>query len=234
MKPVVIVQHVANDGPSFFATWLSAQGIAFNVLEMFAGAQLPTDIRQYGGLCVLGGPMSANDDIPYFDMLRTLLRDAVRHGIPVIGHCLGGQILSQALGGTVSDAPHPEIGWSVLQPVDPQAVEWFGPGADHQLFQWHAQTFSIPPAATLLLQGTHCVHQAFAVDGIHLGMQFHCEVDRAKILSWLLEGAQEIQCATSPGVQKAEAILRNLDADLVQSQSIASTIYRRWATHLRH
>lgn len=233
MKPVAIVQHVANDGPSYFATWLQAQGLPYRVFAMHLGASLPSSTDAFSGLCILGGPMSANDPLPYFAALEDLIREAVVQRIPVIGHCLGGQLLSKALGGRVGRAEHAEIGWSSLRPVHADACAWLGDTPTLPLFQWHAESFSIPAGATHLLRGEHCTNQAFVVDDMHLGMQFHCEVDHAKVLSWLQEGAQDIAASDSPGVQDPDTIVRHLDIDLQRSQSIASTLYARWARNLR-
>jgi len=176
--------------------------------------------------------MSANDPLPYFPHLISLLQQAVQAGKPVIGHCLGGQLLSRALGGTVQASAHTEIGWSTLDPIHAQASDWFGEGP-LQLFQWHRESFSVPPQATPLLQGRLCANQAFVVDDRHLAMQFHCEVDTAKVRTWLALGAEEMQQWASPGVQPAEAILARLEADMARSQAIASHIYRRWAQGLQ-
>jgi GMP synthase-like glutamine amidotransferase len=233
MKSIAIIQHIGNDGPSFFATWLQQQGIAFKTFLMHEGVSLPTDISAHSGLCILGGPMSANDPLPYFPRLLEQVRQAVALDVPVIGHCLGGQIMSRALGGTVQASENTEIGWALLQATHPIAAEWFGSAETLPLFQWHGESFSIPPGATQLLRGTHCANQAYLVGNKHLGMQFHCEVDEEKVRDWLVEGAEEMDRCESPGVQQAQDILKSLHQDLVQSQAIASHIYSRWAQGLR-
>jgi GMP synthase-like glutamine amidotransferase len=200
---------------------------------MHEGAHLPDHLDDFSGLCILGGPMSANDPLPYFPLLLQLVRTAVAQDTPVIGHCLGGQIMSRALGGTVQASPAKEIGWSELDTIHPAAAQWFGETASVRLFQWHGESFSIPNGAVQLLRGRHCPHQAFVVNGMHLGMQFHCEVDEPKVREWLQAGAEEIASCVSPAVQTAQALLPTLSADIAASQAIASHIYRRWATQLR-
>jgi GMP synthase-like glutamine amidotransferase len=232
MKPVAIVQNDIHDGPSYFATWLQGQGIGFEVFAMFDGQPLPADLSRFSGLCMLGGPMSANDALPYYPQLMRLVRAAVQQRQPVIGHCLGGQLLSRALGGTVQASANLEIGWSQLEPVQPTATEWFGP-MPAQLFQWHGESFSIPPGAIHLLVGQHCANQAYVLDDMHLGIQFHCEVDLPKLQCWLELGAGEMQRSTSPGVQRPDAIRLTLQADLERSQRTADRIYSRWAQGLQ-
>jgi GMP synthase-like glutamine amidotransferase len=231
MKPVAILQNDPQDGPSFFGTWLARNAIPFQVFALHEGESPPAAIEAFSGLCVLGGPMSANDPLAYYPQLFALIREAVRSRTPVIGHCLGGQLLSRALGGSVQSSEHTEIDWSTLQPAHAKATEWFG-AAPLQLFQWHGESFSIPAGATKLLHGRYCANQAYEVDGIHLGMQFHCEVDLPKLHSWLALGAEEIRCSVSPGVQQTAAMLAGLEADTAHSQRIANHIYTRWAQSL--
>ncbi|MDE2417736.1 MAG: type 1 glutamine amidotransferase [Burkholderiales bacterium] len=177
--------------------------------------------------------MSANDPVPYFGNLLQLVRNATQLDVPVIGHCLGGQLMSRALGGTVQASENMEIGWSDLEAVSPEAAQWLGTSEPVRLFQWHAESFSIPPGATHLLRGQHCRNQAYVLGGRHLGMQFHCEVDAPKVREWLIAGAGEIHSCASPGVGQVETILCSLDLDLAHSQRIASHLYRRWASGLK-
>ena len=232
MRPIAIVQNDASDGPSYFATWLSQRGLGFEIFQMFEASTLPADLSGYSGLCLLGGPMSANDPLAYYPQLLDLVREAIRDRTPVIGHCLGGQLLSRALGGTVQASEHAEIGWSNLEPVHAEATSWFGDGK-LQLFQWHGESFSIPDGATQLLRGAYCATQAYVVDHIHLGMQFHCEVDLPKLRCWFDIGAEEIARSASPGVQTTEAMRATLEADTAHSQRIADHIYTRWAKGLQ-
>jgi len=233
VKSVAVIQHVANDGPGYFAVWLQQHGIPLQVFQMYSGDCLPADISDYSGLCILGGPMSANDPLPYFDKLLHLVQDATRLDIPVIGHCLGGQLMSRALGGTVQVSENVEIGWSDLEVTHSVASDWLSPLEPLRLFQWHSESFSVPPGAIKILSGKHCANQAFVFGEKHLGMQFHCEVDAAKVQDWLLAGAQEIQSCASPAVGNIDDILRSLDEDIAHSQHIASQLYSRWALALK-
>lgn len=233
MLPVAIVQHLADDGPAFFATWLQAQGIPFTLHRMHLGEALPPDILAHSGLCILGGAMSANDPLPYYPRLLEQIRQAMAAGIPVIGHCLGGQLMSRALGGTVQAAEQTEIGWTDLELTHPDGVAWTGAHTPLRQFQWHRESFSIPAGAVPLLCGQWCANQAFVVNNMHLAMQFHCEVDEAKLLEWLRDGADLMRSTPGPAVQTPEAILRTLLPDLAHSQAIASSLYTRWAQGLR-
>jgi len=234
MNPILIIQHVADDGPSYFGTWLAQHGYPFDVRRMFAGDTLPASINAYSGLCVLGGPMSVNDAVPYFPALQSLIRVAIAADVPVIGHCLGGQMMAKALGGEITPSPHVEIGWSALTVAsDRIAADWFGGNAAPVLFQWHGESFSIPADARRIVTGAYCPNQAFLVGDKHIGMQFHCEVDDEKVRQWLINGHDELINSQSPAVQQAAVILPDLASTLRVSQGIAAAIYARWATGLR-
>lgn len=231
MQPIAIIQHVADDGPSYFATWLERAGLPYRVFRLYDGDALPERIEDHSGLCILGGPMSANDELPYFPQLFGLVRAAVAAGVPLLGHCLGGQIMARVLGGTVQASEHVEIGWSELT-VEPAGVRWLGEVRRPRLFQWHGESFSIPPGATRLVTGDYCANQAFEYGGRHLAMQFHCEVDEAKVRRWLVIGEQELASCASPAAQQAEVVLSDLAGMLVPSQRLADRIYGEWAKGL--
>lgn len=234
MKPILVIQHHAGDGPAYLGQYLDRQGLPWQLLRIDQGEAVPGSITGYAGLALLGGPMSVNDALPWLGPELSLIREAVSMRVPVIGHCLGGQLLSKALGGTISAAAHPEIGWSEVTPVDQDtARRWFG-GADMaRLFQWHGETFSIPEGAALIASGPYCAHQAYVVDDIHLGMQFHCEVDRAKVEHWLHVGADEIAASRhSPAVQGVDGIRASLDAGMPTSHALADSLYGAWVANL--
>lgn len=228
MKTIAILQHHRHDGPAYFATYLQRVGIPWQVYLLDQGERPPTRLDAHRGLCVLGGPMSANDKLPYQAAELACIQAALAAGVPVIGHCLGGQLMAKALGGTVSRAPVTEIGWSDLVLLPPESGHWFGPATTARLFQWHGETFSIPPGACLIAEGHHCRNQAFVWGGKHLAMQFHCEVDEAKIRLWLEKDRQELLGSPSPAVQSAESLLATLAADVAASQQMADTLYAAW------
>src|SRR5690606_21403555 len=98
MKPVAIFRHVASEGPGYFATYLSQAGIPWRVVAIDEGARVPDSAEDYSGLAFMGGPMSVNDDLPWIAPVLTLIRSAAEAGVPVIGHCLGGQLMARAFG----------------------------------------------------------------------------------------------------------------------------------------
>jgi GMP synthase-like glutamine amidotransferase len=234
MKPVAIFRSARSEGPGYFATYLERRSIAWQLIAIDEGQKLPRDARRYSGLCFMGGPMSVNDALPWIAPALELIRDAVRSDVPVIGHCLGGQLLAKALGGEVSLNPVREIGWGEVR-VSENAVarDWLGELQQFLSFHWHGETFSIPPGATRVLENAHCANQAFAT-GIHLGMQTHVEMTEEIIRTWLRGGRAEMEAhAASPGVQKPADIERDLAARLKALNDVASRLYDRWTQNLR-
>ena len=127
MKPVAIFRHAPSEGPGYFATFLDSHGIPWQLFRIDAGEALPADARQFSGLVFMGGPMSVNDDLPWIPHSLELIRQAAQADIPVLGHCLGGQLMAKALGGVVGRNPVKEIGWGeVVVANNATANTWFG------------------------------------------------------------------------------------------------------------
>jgi GMP synthase-like glutamine amidotransferase len=233
MKPVAIFRHARSEGPAYFATYLDQRSIPWKLIALDEGRAVPKDVRKFSGLAFMGGPMSVNDALPWLPPLLELVREAVRKDVPTLGHCLGGQLMSKALGGEVSRARVKEIGWGDVQVADNGvAREWFGALQAFESFHWHGETFSIPPGATRVLGNAHCANQAFAL-GRHLGMQCHVEMTGELIRSWCEGGAEEIETSkASPGVQSPAKIERNLKDRVAALHKTADRIYERWSAGL--
>lgn len=236
-RAVLIVQQARHDTPDYFVDFLQREHIAYELRSMYLGEPVPTQARDYAGICLLGGPMSANDGarLPWLNQQLLLIQQAVEAGVPIIGHCLGGQLMAKALGGAVQRSPLPEIGWSlVLVKPSTESARWFGGASELPLFQWHGESFSIPPGAQWLAETDACPHQAFALDGIHLAMQFHCEVKAEKLRLWLAQHHDEIDaCGAVASVQQGEEIMAELATKLAASQRVAEQIYTTWVNGLR-
>jgi GMP synthase (glutamine-hydrolysing) len=231
MKPLLILQHLSTDGPAYLAAWLQRQGLAFEVRNTQAGEAFPASIDGFAGLAILGGEMSANDDLAPLRQAERLFLQALDRGVPTLGHCLGGQLMARALGAVVGASPHPEIGWQPWQVADNEpARDWFGAAPPQQVYQWHAEAFALPRGAVHLATSAACPHQAFGI-GPHLGMQFHVEADAAKIAFWgeeVGDGHLGRVAAEHPGFIQGVQAMRDADA-LAAQQRLADHIYARWA-----
>jgi len=244
MKPIVIVQHGPEAGPGHFERYLLEKGLPYQTVRVYAGDPIPSSAAPFAGICSLGGRMSANDDLPWIDDELALMRDADRRGVPIIGHCLGGQLLAKALGAPVTRHAVKEIGWSEVQVDDAElAREWIGNEPAFELFQWHGDAFDLPGGARRFLTSRLCTNQAFVVERgnhAHLGMQFHVEMTPELVHAWLNDpiDADEMDEAfrlqSGKGVQRAEEIVLNLDQRTQRMSRVADRIYERWLRGLRH
>jgi GMP synthase-like glutamine amidotransferase len=236
--PIAILEHEAGVSPGHFASWLAARALPSRVIQSHAGARLPRTAEGLAGICTLGGSMSVNDSLPWIDDELVLLRDAVARGVPVIGHCLGGQMLARALGARVSRSAVKEIGWLPLEVSAPLGAEWFGGTALPEIFQWHQDVFELPARAHRLASTALAPNQAFVArhEGVeHLGMQFHVEITTEIVEDWTGDpaAAREIvaeRAATGgPGVQSIEEIRRDLPRRTEEAKAVAWKLYDRWS-----
>lgn len=234
MKPVAVFRASPTEGPGYFATYLERRSIPWKTIALDEGAPVPRDPRRFAGLVFMGGPMSVNDELPWIAPALELIREAVRKDVPVLGHCLGGQLMSKAFGGAVTRNPVKEIGWGEVRVADNAvAREWLGELQAFDSFHWHGETFSLPPGATRLMESAHCANQAFAI-GVHLGMQCHVEMTPEMIASWLGSGAGELnENLSSPAVQPSETIKAQMAEKLPALSNTAERLYRRWVQGLR-
>ncbi len=233
MKPVAIFRHAPSEGPGYLAEFLDEHGVPWQLIRVDAHDPLPADPEAYAGLAFMGGPMSVNDDLPWIPPVLQLIRHAVGRDIPVLGHCLGGQLMAKALGGAVVLNRYKEIGWGRVEvESNDTARAWFGSVPGFDAFHWHGETFNLPTGAAPLLTNRHCTNQAFAV-GRHLGMQCHVEMTAEMIAQWCEIGAGEIAAsAESPAVQSAQTIEAATAEKLPQMRAVARRLYERWMTGL--
>ena len=232
MKPVAIFRHSSTEGPGYFATYLERKSVPWKLISLDTGEPVPKNVREFSGLAFMGGPMSVNDPLPWIPPALELIREAVRKDVPVIGHCLGGQLMSKAFGGTVGANPVKEIGWGEVRiPDNAVAREWFGSLDPFLSFHWHGETFTIPPGGTRIASSTHCANQAFAI-GKHLGMQCHVEMTPEMIRSWYTSGQDEIDASGGPGVQQPEEMEASIEERIAGLNLVAGRLYDKWTEGL--
>ena len=234
MKPVAIFRHASTEGPGYFATYLSAHGVPWQLIRIDEGEAVPRDARAYSGLGFMGGPMSVNDDLPWIPQVLGLIRAAVVEDIPVVGHCLGGQLIAKALGAVVARHTVKEIGWGRVDVVDAgEARRWLGETASFDSFHWHGETFSIPQGATRILSSAHCANQAFTL-GKHLAMQCHVEMTPDLIATWCQDWQKEVQslAARMPSVQTPAEMMGGVEEKTRTLNAVADRIYDRWSAGL--
>ena len=189
MRKLLVFQHVPSEPLGTLDGQFKAAGFRVRYINFSRLAEARPDVRRYHGLVVLGGPMGADqsDRYPHLEVEKDAIRWAVDAGIPVLGICLGAQLIASALGAQVRRNPVTEIGWFDVEPTaagrDDALFSKFN-GAE-KIFQWHGDTFSLPHGAQHLAESEACANQAFRFGDSVYGLQFHLEVDQALIERWL-------------------------------------------------
>jgi GMP synthase-like glutamine amidotransferase len=233
MRPVAVLRFSPTEGPAYFAEWLERRKIAWALVPLDADAPVPADPTAFAGIAMMGGPMSVNDEVRWVAPVCDLLRAAVDRSVPVIGHCLGGQLLAKALGAPVTRTPVAEIGWVDVQSTDAGARrEWFGDRDRFLTFQWHYDAFVLPPGATRVLTNGFNVNQAYIVDDKHIGFQCHIEMTPDLVATWLASGGDELPPTSSGPMQSAADIRRDLPARIDALHAVADDVYARWSSGL--
>jgi len=235
VKPVAIFRHSSSEGGGYFVEFLNLHGIPWQLIRIDEGDPVPQSALDYSGLVFMGGPMSVNDDLPWILFVLPLIRDAFAQDVPLLGHCLGGQLISKALDGVVSKNAVKEIGWGKVEVSDNEAARaWFGDIRAFDSFHWHGETFSLPQGAVHLLSSRYCENQAFAI-GKHLALQCHVEMTTQMVLEWCDVGANEIIAnSASPAVQSGHEIQSQMPGKLTELHHVATQLYRHWLKGLSH
>lgn len=225
MQPIYIFRHHPNEGPGYLETYLRMRAIPMRLIAIDRGDAVPDNVREASALVFMGGPMSVNDPLPWIaDELR-LIRAACTAGMPVLGHCLGGQLIAKALGAEVRRNAVKEIGWHPVEQSD--ASIWLDELPPRfEVFHWHGETFDLPQGALPLLRSVWCERQAFAM-GSALALQCHVEMTPAMVSEWAELGRDELQ-SPSPSVQSPQAMTAELAVHVAALHRVADVIYRRW------
>ena len=234
MKPVAIFRHYVTEGPGYFSEYLDRAVIPWTLIKLDQSDPVPGEPDDFSGLAFMGGPMSVNDPLPWIPPVLSLIQAAVARDVPVLGHCLGGQLMSKALGGVVTRALVKEIGWGPVKLEEKTTAKlWFGSLPDEfHAFHWHGETFSVPTGATRVLSSPWCENQAFAL-GKHLGLQCHIEMTESLVRSWCETGEREIRRSNSIAVQPVDKILASLEPQVQALHRVADAVYAHWTAGLR-
>lgn len=228
MKPIFIFRHVASEGAGYFGGFLKRHHIPFRVILLDEGEVVPSSLTDTSALVFMGGPMSVNDDIDWIEPELKLIRQAVKQNMPVLGHCLGGQLISKALGGNIGANPAKELGWLAVEKQDnSSAHDWLADLPDRfTAFHWHGETFTIPDGATNILSSQHCPNQAFVI-GNTLAMQCHVEMTAEMVIDWATIHADDIATPTAT-IQTHEQLTTDLENKIATLQAHADKLYQRW------
>ena len=226
MKPIYIFRHITCEGPGYFGEYLHRHQIPSRLIAIDHGDNVPTAVDDMGGLVFMGGPMSVNDLLPWIDAELQLIRLAQQADLPVLGHCLGGQLIAKALGAEVRPNAVKEIGWHEVR-QNPNPSSWLaGLPLSFEAFHWHGETFDLPEGAVHLLESHWCRHQAFAC-GRMLALQFHVEMTAQMVTEWAKLYRREL-ANPSASIQSHDAMISDLDNRTRTLNAVADAIYDRW------
>lgn len=175
------LQHAMYEGLGSTEDWAWEHGHALSVTRLFEGEELPA-LTTFDALFVMGGPMNVYEEAQYPWLVpeKAFIREVIGTGIPVIGICLGAQLIADAMGGAVVGNGEREIGWLPVTPADtlPEMLIPLLEGGQ-EAFHWHSDRFEPPPGAELFAASEACPHQGFTLGDSVIGFQFHPEITEA-------------------------------------------------------
>lgn len=197
MKPLLVLQHFWCETPGSFADVLNRRSIPFLTIKLYDGEFPPAGLAPYSGLLLMGGPMGVHDEDKYPWLLEEdrILKEALAREVPVLGVCLGSQLLAKAAGGRVIPGPRKEIGWYPLQ-LTPEAAGdplFGGLPRKFEAFEWHGDILDLPPGAVSLASSEVYPHQAFRAGSRAYGSLFHLEVTEPMVRQFCSLFAGELE-----------------------------------------
>jgi len=224
----LVLQHLDIEPPALIADCLRIAGHTIETMRIDKGESMPDILTDYAGLIVMGGPMSANDALPFIEEEIRLLQQAIAQDFPVLGICLGAQLLAKAAGAKIFPSPERELGWYRLHATEKGKTDpLFSslPEAGLNVFQWHGESFTLPDSSTLLASCDNVPNQAFRLESCQYGLQFHVEVDETIIRQWIDAGESERAHLGENGIQN---ILLETSQYLSAMQSFCNVMCRNW------
>jgi GMP synthase (glutamine-hydrolysing) len=226
---VLAFRHIPFEGAGLIGPALEASGISLEYADLYQpGAGLP-DTGRFDGLIFMGGPMSVNDRLPYLRWEMDAIVQSMERHQPVLGICLGSQLIAKAMGARVYPNRDKEIGWFDIHLTeaarrDPMFADL---PKTSTVFHWHGETFDLPPGATLLASSERCRNQAFRVGYCTYGLQFHLEVTPDMIADWCMQDANAGDVKELDG-----PVDTNCNSKLLEQ--LAATVFGRWGdVHVR-
>lgn len=208
---VHVLQHVPFEGLGCIGPWLESRGARISWTRWFQAGAAPPPLDGIDLLIALGGPMSVNDGarLPWLLEEKAYVGAAVHSGMPVLGICLGAQLIAAALGALVVPAERKEIGWFPLSACGPHPEGFVFPDSV-SAFHWHGETFALPPGAVHLARSEACAHQAFQVGSRTIGLQCHLETTPAAVEALIRHCGEEL---VADRFVQSEAELRAVTLD---------------------
>ncbi|MDZ4818816.1 MAG: gamma-glutamyl-gamma-aminobutyrate hydrolase family protein [Planctomycetota bacterium] len=237
MKPILVFQHVPHEGLGLLAELFQQRELSvrqIDVLKPGALADLDREriLDDSAGLVILGGPMNVDQTEQFPALAEELhwIRSAIEQQLPVLGICLGSQLLAKALGAKVYPNKTKEIGWYPLDLTDAGMIDplFVGSARQETVFQWHGDTFDLPDGSRLLATSPVCRAQAFGYGANAYGLQFHMEVSTDMVETWLEEPENSCEVAALDYIDPAKIRAELVEA-LPRMLSFGRRVFGRFA-----
>lgn len=228
-KPVVLaLQHIDAEPPGLVASAVEAAGGILQTVRIFEGAPVPRELERFAGLVIMGGPMGVYDAANYPHLLEEarLIERALAGHLPILGICLGSQLLASVLGAEVYPGSRKEIGWFpvTLEPAAREDAVFGGLPASFTPLHWHGDVFDLPTGATPLARSPLTRHQAFVFGDRAYGVLFHLEFTVPQVDELSVQFADEMRAADVP----PEALRAGARAHGPAAEALGLGLYSRW------
>lgn len=229
----MVLKHVAAEPLGLLDPMIRARGHRIRYVNFQRHPDAQPELDRYQALVVLGGPMHVTETARFPHLLTEcrLIEQALARSIPVLGICLGAQLLAQVLGAKVGPAARPEIGWYPVRPRLPAISDdpVLNPlDRERPVFQWHSYGFEIPSGAVHLAESEDCPGQAFRHDACAWGFQFHLELDESLIRRWLASSSYLAELQASGLARTTEEILADTGRFLSGTRNLANQVFGNW------
>jgi GMP synthase-like glutamine amidotransferase len=192
MKKILTIQNIEYETLGTFKELFQSDGYKIETIDAQSDI-IPSNAESYKAIVILGGPMAVYEEKKYLRDEEVLIKDAIKKQVPILGICLGSQLIAHAAGGRVYKGVRKEIGWHDVNITDIGKKDLFNGIRDKTIrtFQWHGDTYELPRNA-IIMATSKLYPQAFRI-GSAIGIQFHLEVNREMIEKWLKEYNNEIK-----------------------------------------
>ena len=229
MKKLLVFQHVPHELLGTLNPMLKKSGFRIRYVNFARHPDAEPTLDGYDGLVVLGGPMSVNDtaQLPHLVTEMRMIEEALRRNLPVLGICLGAQLIAKVLGAAVYPNREKEIGWYDVSPTEhAQNDPLLGAlAASEKIFQWHGETFDIPRSTRHLAFSSLCANQAFRYGDNVYGFQFHLEVDTPMIHRWLRVAENRKEISLLGGRIDPESIHRETSEYISRLHQLSDRVF---------
>jgi len=229
MSDILVLQHVHTESLGTISDALDSRGLSYRYIRSYDGEDIPSDLGNAVGLAVMGGPMGVyeQEKYPFLTAEMKLIELALNRGVPVLGVCLGSQLLASVLGSVVAPGFDPEIGWAPIGLTEEAAVDRLlhSVDAEFMAFHWHSDVFDLPADAVSLASSELTEHQAFRHGNNAYGFLFHMEVTDPMIREWTATNKPYLDAIEID----TDAIIKGIPEFLSLQQHIGRTVFGNWA-----